>query len=76
MLWSKLLLYIMLLYAEFVITKPTSQACDSDEDDNNTSSVAFIVLFVISFVVNILLTTVVIYFVVKVRKTSYAPNDA
>ena len=66
----------MLLYTEFVITKPTSQARDSNDDDNNTSSVVFIVLFVISFGVNIVLTTVVIYFVVKVRKTSYAPNDA
>ena len=71
-----IIIYCMLLYVEFVITKPTSQARDSDEDDNNTSSVVFIVLFVISFVVNILLTTVVIYFVVKVRKTSFAPNDA
>ena len=66
----------MLLYTEFVITKPTSQARDSNDNDNNTSSVVFIVLFVISFGVNILLTTVVIYFVVKVRKINYAPNDA
>ena len=66
----------MLLYTEFVITKPTSQACDSNDDDNNTSSVVFIVLFVISFGVNILLTTGIIYFVVKVKKTSYAPKNA
>ena len=66
----------MLLYTEFVITKPTSQACESNDDDNNTSSVVFIVLFVISFGVNILLTTGIIYFVVKVRKTSYAPKKA
>ena len=66
----------MLLYTEFVITKPTSQVCDSNDDDNNTSSVVFIVLFVISFGVNILLTTGIIYFVVKVKKTSYAPKNA
>ena len=67
----------MLLYIEFVLTKPTSQAHDSNDDDNsNTSSVVFIVLFVISIGVNILLTTGIVYFVVKVRKFSYAaPND-
>ena len=67
----------MLLYIEFVLTKPTSQAHNSNNDDNNnTSSVVFIILFVISFGVNILLTTGIVYFVVKVRKTSYAaPND-
>ena len=66
----------MLLYTEFVIIKPTSQRCDSNDDDSNTSSVVFIVLFVISFGVNILLTAGIVYFVVKVKKTSYAPNDA
>ena len=67
----------MLLYTEFVLTKPTSQARDSNDDDNsNTSSIVFIVLFVISIGVNILLTTGIVYFVVKVRKSSYAaPND-
>ena len=67
----------MLLYTEFVLTKPTSQAHNSNDDcNNNTSSVVFIILFVISFGVNILLTTGIVYFVVKVRKTSYAvPYD-
>ena len=67
----------MLLYTEFVLTKPTSQVCDSSNDDNNNiSSIVFIALFVISFGVNILLTTGIIYFVVKVKKTSYAPKNA
>ena len=68
----------MLLYIEFVLAKPTNQARDSsdDDDNSNTSSVVFIVLFVISIGVNILLTTGIVYFVVKVRKSSYAaPND-
>ena len=58
-----------------MITKPTSQtqARDSNDDSGN---IAFIALFAVSFVINILLTTVVIYFVVKARKTGYSPNDA
>ena len=63
------------LYTELIITNSTSQACDGTDDDSNTCSVVFIVLFVISFVVNVLLTTIIIYFVMKVRKTSYSPND-
>ena len=62
-----------------MITKPTSytQTCDSNDDDSNddSSNIAFIALFAVSFVINILFTTVVIYFVVKMRKTSYSPND-
>ena len=62
-------------HAEFVIIKPTSQTQIRDSNDDN-SSIAFIALFAVSFVINILLTTVVIYFVIKMRKTSYSPNDA
>ena len=65
----------MLLYTEIVITKPTSQACDSNDDNNNIITVVLIVLFVISFVVNIIFTIIVIYGVFKMRKTSYSPND-
>ena len=66
----------MLLYTEIVITKPTSQTCDCNDDSNNMITVAFIVLFVISFVANILFTIVVTYGVAKIRKTSYSPSDA
>ena len=62
-------------HAEFVITKPTSQTQTCDSNDNSIN-IAFIALFAVSFVINILLTTVVIYFVIKMRKTSYSPNDA
>ena len=60
----------------FVITKPTSQTLDNNDDSNNTISLVFIVLFVIAFVICILFAIIIICFVVKARKTSYSPNDA
>ena len=65
------------VHIELVIMKTTSQTHDSNNDSNNTSylsSVAFIVCC--SFMVGILFVIVTIYYLVKVRKISYSPNDA
>jgi len=74
---------IVCQYTAIVIMKPTSIKCDDDDDDdddnddnsNNDGSLPFIVLFAISVVINILLTIAIIYFVVRVKKTSYSPNE-
>ena len=75
----KYLLYCVLMcvysYAVPIIMNSTSQMCDGNDDSNNNSSVVFIVLFVIAVVIIILLTIVSIYLVVRLRKTSYSPND-
>ena len=60
---------------EFVITKPTSEVRDNNDDSNNIITRVFRMLFVISVVFCILFAMITIRSVVKVRKTSYSPSD-
>ena len=44
------------------------------KDDDCSITVVFIVLFVISVVINFITIAVIIYLVVRLRKSSYSPN--
>ena len=63
----------MYLCVASVIMKPTSQTTCNDNGDNN--SVIFLILFAIAVVINVLLTIIIIYLVIRARKSGYSPNN-
>ena len=56
-----------------MIMKPTNQTTSSDNGDSN--SVIFLILFAIAVVINVLQTIIIIYLVIRVRKSGYSPNN-
>ena len=59
----------------FVMKTISLPSCDCDDNSDDSGSLIFIILFAVAVVINIVLTTVIICFMVKVRKISYSPND-
>ena len=60
---------LMMYFAEQTC-QPTSN------DGGNSNSVIFLILLVIAAVINILLTSIIIYLVIRVRKSGFSPNNA
>ena len=75
-----MLYYCIIFYALhlqiYKVSENVEPASDCNDDSNNTTSIVFIVLLVISFVINILFAVIIIYLVVKVKKSIYSPNNA
>ena len=59
----------------YVVSVIGLTSCDHNDKSNDTGILIFIILFAVAVVINIVLATVIIYFMIKVRKISYSPND-